>query len=62
MKQENVGSLLAILGIISLVVPVLIRCYQCDILLGIAITGVFMIASSVVLIVTSKIKTNDDNE
>lgn len=62
MKKENVGLLLLILGIISLVVPVLIRCYQHDILLGIAITGVFMIASSVVLIVTSKIKPADDNE
>lgn len=61
MKKENIGLLLLILGIISLVVPVLIRCYQSDILLGIAITGVFMIASSVVLVVTSKIKTNDDN-
>ena len=60
MKKENVGLLLLILGIISLVVPVLIRCYQSDILLGIAITGVFMIASSVVIIVTSKIKPDDD--
>lgn len=62
MKQENIGLLLTILGTISLVVPVLIRCYQSDILLGIAITGVFMIASSVVIIVTSKIKTNDDDK
>lgn len=62
MKKENVGLLLLILGIISLVVPVLIRCYQHDILLGIAITGMFMIASSVVITVTSKIKTDDDNE
>lgn len=60
MKKDEVGALLLLLGIIIMVVPVLIRCYQHDILLGIAITGVFMIALSVVLIVTSKIKTDDN--
>lgn len=62
MKKDEVGTLLLLLGIISFVVPVLIRCYQHDILLGIAITGMFMIASSVVVIITSKIKPDEDNE
>ena len=44
------------IGAAALAVPLLIKFYQEDILLGIAVTGIFMIATSLVIIFTSKVK------
>ena len=56
MKKDDVGALIVLLGAISFVAPILIKCYQEDILLGITATGVFMIAIGLIMILTSKIK------
>ena len=56
MKKDKVGTLILILGVISFFTPMLIKFYQEDILLGVTITGMFMIAISIVIILTSKIK------
>lgn len=56
MKKADVGISIVLLGAISLIVPVLIKCYQEDILLGITATGGFMIVIGLIMILTSKIK------
>ena len=56
MKKDKVGILMVLIGAISFIVPALIKFYQEDILLGIAVTGMFMIATSLVIIFTSKVK------
>ena len=56
MKKDDVGALIGLLGAISFIVPILIKCYQEDILLGITATGVVMIVIGLVIILTSKIK------
>lgn len=56
MKKDDVGALIVLLGAISFIVPVLIKCYQEDILLGIIATGGFMIAIGLIMVLTSKIK------
>ena len=59
MKKDNVGILIILLGAAALVTPLLIKFYQEDILLGIAVTGMFMIATGLVIIFTSKAKQHD---
>ena len=56
MKKDKVGILMVLIGAISFIVPALIKCYQEDILLGITATGGFMIATSLVIICTTKPK------
>ena len=56
MKKDNVGISMLLLGAAALTVPLLIKFYQEDILLGIAVTGMFMIATGLVIIFTSKAK------
>ena len=56
MKKDNIGISMLLLGAAAFAVPLLIKFYQEEILLGIAITGMFMIATSIVIILTSKIK------
>ena len=56
MKKYKVGALIVLIGAISFIVPLLIKCYQEDILLGIVATGGFMIAIGLIIILTSKIK------
>ena len=56
MKKDNVGISILFLGAAAFAVPLLIKFYQEDILLGIAVTGMFMIATSLVIILTSKAK------
>ena len=56
MKKDNIGILIVLLGAISFVVPILIKCYQEDILLGITATGGFMIVIGLIRILTSKKK------
>ena len=56
MKKDNIGILIVLLGAISFVVPILIKCYQEDILLGITATGGFMIVIGLIRILTSKVK------
>lgn len=56
MKKDKVGILMLLLGAAALTVPLLVKFYQEDILLGIAVTGMFMIAASLVIILTSKAK------
>ena len=60
MKKDKVGISMLLLGAAAFAVPLLIKFYQEDILLGIAVTGMFMIATSLVIILTSKVK-KDDN-
>ena len=60
MKKSNIGISMLFLGAVAFAVPLLIKFYQEDILLGIAVTGMFMIATSLVIILTSKVK-KDDN-
>ena len=56
MKKDKVGISMLLLGAAAFAVPLLIKFYQEDILLGIAVTGMFMIATSLVIIFTSKVK------
>lgn len=60
MKRDDLGTLILLVGTILFFSSILIECYKYDILLGIAITGVFMIALAIFLIVTSKIKIDDN--
>ena len=62
MKKDNVGILILLLGVISFVTPMLIKFYQEDILLGITITGGFMIAIGLIMILTRKVKQDDSTE
>ena len=59
MKKDKVGISMLFLGAAALTVPLLIKFYQEDILLGIAVTGIFLIAASLVIIFTSKAKQHD---
>lgn len=56
MKKDDVGILIVLLGAVSFIVPILVKCYQEDILLGVIATGGFMIVIGLIIIVTSKIK------
>ena len=56
MKKDDVGALIVLLGAISFIVPIVIKCYQEDILLGVTATGVFIIVIGLITILTSKIK------
>lgn len=56
MKKYNVGVLMVLIGAISFIVPALIKCYQEDILLGITVTGGFMIAIGLIITLTTKVK------
>ena len=56
MKKDKVGISMLFLGAAAFAVPLLIKFYQEDILLGITITGMFLIATSLVIIFTSKAK------
>ena len=56
MKKDKIGIVMLLLGAAALAVPLLIKFYQEDILLGISVTGIFMIATSLVIIFTSKVK------
>ena len=56
MKKDDVGILIVLLGAVSFIVPILVKCYQEEILLGVAATGGFMIVIGLIIIVTSKIK------
>lgn len=50
-KREKIGFILLLLGIAGFFTPLLIKAYQCDILLGVVLTGVIFIATSLILIV-----------
>ena len=56
MKKDKVGILMLLLGAAALTVPLLIKFYQEDILLGIAVTGGFMIVIGLIMILTRKVK------
>lgn len=56
MKKDDVGALILLIGAISFITPLLIKCYQYDILLGVTATGGFMIVIGLIMILTSKIK------
>ena len=56
MKKDKVGILMLLLGAAALAVPLLVKFYQEDILLGIAVTGMFMIVIGLIMVLTSKIK------
>lgn len=56
MKKDDVGALIVLLGAISFIVPILIKCYQYDILLGVTATGGVMIVVGIIMILTSKVK------
>lgn len=56
MKKADVGISIILLGAISFIVPIVIKCYQEDILLGVIATGVLMIVIGLIMILTSKIK------
>lgn len=59
MKKHDIGILIVLLGAVSFIAPILIRCYQDDILLGVTATGGFMIAIGLIMVVTSKITHNN---
>lgn len=56
MKKDNVGISMLFLGAAAFVAPILIKCYQCEILLGIAATGAVIIVIGLIMVLTSKIK------
>ena len=56
MKKDKVGISMLFLGAAALTVPLLIKFYQEDILLGIAVTGMFMIAIGLIITLTTKVK------
>lgn len=55
-EKYDIGALMVLLGAISFIVPALIKCYQEDILLGITVTGGFMIVIGLIIILTRKVK------
>ena len=59
MKKDKIGISMLFLGAAAFFIPLLIKFYQEDILLGITITGMFLIATSIVIICTSKVKPHD---
>lgn len=56
MKRNDIGALIGLIGAISFFAPLLIKCYQEDILLGITATGGVMIVIGLIIIVTTKSK------
>ena len=56
MKKADVGISIVLLGAISFIAPILVKCYQEEILLGVAATGGVMIIIGLIMIVTSKVK------
>ena len=53
---------MVLIGAISFIVPALIKCYQEDILLGITVTGGFMIVIGLIMILTRKMNNERDTE
>lgn len=51
MKQTTIGRILLVVGIILFIIPVLIVFYQQDIIIGLLMTGAFLIIGSVIVLV-----------
>ena len=56
MKKDNIGISMLLLGAAAFAVPLLIKFYQEDILLGVTATGGVMIVVGIIMILTSKVK------
>ena len=56
MKKDKVGISMLFIGAAAFIAPILIKCYQEEILLGVTATGAVIIVIGLIMVLTSKVK------